>query len=484
MPDVLRSILDTHPDIICRYDTQYNVTYANLAAARFFGLEQDSLIGKNVVKASSRFDPNTRLDVLHRISEDNPKSTDIEKMPDGSLFEYVCWTTIGIFEDGELVEYQTTGRDITESQKLGRELKRKSESLAQARAELRTVLDTVPARIWYKDDQNNILHLNQAAAESMNMSVSDVQGRNTYDLFGPAAKSYHEDDLKVIRSGKPLRGHIEPYTPEEGIQGWVQTDKIPLTDGHQEPRILVVSTDISALKDQEAILQSVNKNLNDFASMVSHDLQAPLRKIGLTVELMDLELGDEVPESFRPYMSDITDGVRGMRELIQSFLKFMRSSPESIELRPVPINDVLADAIEVFKDEIEETNARITLPQTQRFVRGDRALLKQVFQNLISNAIKYRSPNRPLKIDISIEENKQFWSIFVKDNGTGIDPHFASQIFDVFGRGKPERGVEGAGIGLALCRRIVTLHGGTIDLTRQNGHGASFKVDLYRARGT
>ena len=365
-----------------------------------------------------------------------------------------------------------------------KELQAKSASLKQAQVELRTVLNTVPARIWYKDDQNKILHLNQAAAESMGMTVDDVQGQNTYDLFGPAAKSYHEDDLKVIRSGQPLRGIIEPYTPEEGIQGWCQTDKIPLNNGQDGPRILVVSTDISTLKNQEAILQSVNKNLNDFASMVSHDLQAPLRKIGLTTELMELELGEGLPETVKPYLADINDGVQRMRDLIRSFLHFMRSSPESIELRSVSLNDVLKHSATSLNEEFKGAEAELTLPSGEYFVRGDAKLLQQVFYNVLENAIKYRAPDRRPDIKIWVEENKQYWTVYVKDNGIGVDPRFASQIFDVFGRAKPDSRIKGSGIGLALCRRIITLHGGTIDLVPQDGDGALFKIELYRAKGS
>lgn len=470
--------------MICRFDTQLNITYANQATAEFFGCDRDSLIGANVVELSGPGNGEMTLKTMRSINLDMPKITGLQKMPDSYLFKYIEWTTIGIFDGDELIEYQSVGRNVSEQFRLDRELQRKSASLEQAQSELRTVLDAVPAMIWYKDDENKILHLNQAAAESMNMTVEEVQGQNTYDLFGPSAKSYHEADLEVIRSGVPLRGHVEPYTPDDGIQGWAQTDKIPLTDGPDGPRILVVSTDISTLKNQEALLQSVNKNLNDFASMVSHDLQAPLRKIGLSVELMELELGEALSDDIKPYMADIVDGVQGMRDLIRSFLHFMRSSPDSIVLRSVNLNEILEKAVQSLKDEIDEAEAEISLPEGETFVRGDAALLNQVFQNLIGNAVKYRSPDTPLKIDIRVEGNKQFWSIFFNDNGIGVDPRFANQIFDVFGRAKPEGHIEGSGIGLALCRRILTLHGGTIDLAPKDGDGAQFQIDLYRAKGT
>jgi signal transduction histidine kinase len=253
-------------------------------------------------------------------------------------------------------------------------------------------------------------------------------------------------------------------------------------DGPDGPRILVVSTDISKLKDQEAILQSVNKNLDDFASMVSHDLQAPLRKIGITKELMELELGDDYPDIIKPYMHDISNGVDGMRDLIRSFLKFMRASPDGIELSPINISDVLTNTLRALNEDIVESEAKIVIPNDDIYVRGEARLLEQVFQNLISNAIKYRSEDTEPRIDISIKAQKQYWSIFVQDNGIGISKRSADQIFDVFGRAKPDVGVEGSGISLALCRRIVTIHGGTIDLVPNIEKGSLFKINLYRAQ--
>ncbi|MEL6687524.1 MAG: PAS domain-containing protein [Pseudomonadota bacterium] len=257
MSETLHSILDTHPDIICRFDTDLTLTYVNTAAASYFGREKPDIIGRNLLAISAEESRDAISKNVSGVSESTPTITGIQHFEEKTDFEYIHWTTSGLFDEGKLIGYQSTGRDISVRQRLTAQLEEKTRSLESAEAELRTVLNAVPALIWYKDDQNKILHLNKAAADSMNMTVEDVQGQNTYDLFGEAAKSYHEDDLRVIRSGEALRGHVEPYTPDDGQQGWVQTDKIPLMDGPDGPRILVVSTDISKLKDQEAILKSV-----------------------------------------------------------------------------------------------------------------------------------------------------------------------------------------------------------------------------------
>ncbi|WP_421786883.1 PAS domain-containing sensor histidine kinase [Hyphobacterium sp.] len=124
--------------------------------------------------------------------------------------------------------------------------------LRRADEERRVIFNSVPSMIWLKDDQNRIVRLNQKAAETMGGKIEDFEGADTYELFGDMAKKYHDDDLAVIRKGEPILGIVEEYTPANGEAGWVQTDKIPLSsDGNALDRVLVVSTDITAMHDAE-----------------------------------------------------------------------------------------------------------------------------------------------------------------------------------------------------------------------------------------
>lgn len=173
-------------------------------------------------------------------------------------------------------------RDVTQQRKLTDELEARNNALETMQYEMRIVLDSMPSKVWYKDDKNTILKLIATAAKSMGMDVQSVEGQNTYDLFGDSAKAYHDDNLKIINTGKLRLGIVERYTPNEGEPGWTQTDKIPFNDPLTgENRILVVSTDITELKEKAAILEAINRNLDDFASLTSHDFQTPLRHISV-----------------------------------------------------------------------------------------------------------------------------------------------------------------------------------------------------------
>lgn len=152
-------------------------------------------------------------------------------------------------EDGTVTMMMGSIEDISDSRSLNAELTR-SEN------ELRLIFDNVPVRIWYKDDKNRILRLNQVAAESMNMTVEDAEGQDTYDLFPEFAKKYHDDDLKVINSGQAEIGIVEEYTPLNGERGWVRTDKIPYVDPQSGDRtVFVASVDVTKEKELELSLQ-------------------------------------------------------------------------------------------------------------------------------------------------------------------------------------------------------------------------------------
>ncbi len=479
------SILDTHPDLICRYSPDFILSFVNRKFAQLFDSTAESFIGRNLFDVVQETQREKLQAKLARLSPDAPSVTiaSDRKLSNGENIQ-LHWTIIALYNKaGKLEEYQSLGRDVTKENELNFALKERNQALETMQAEMRIVLDSMPCKVWYKDDKNTILKLNEVAAKSMGMDIDSVEGQNTYDLFGDSAKAYHDDDLRVINSGVPLIGHVERYTPNDGIAGWTQTDKIPFNHPVTgEKRILVVSTDITELKEQEALLKSINKNLDDFAALTSHDLQAPLRHISIFAELLNVEYTDKLDDEAKSYIKQIRDGVESMRALIKSFLKFMRASPHGIELDRVDLTSVLEHIAKRHKLELMTYGGTIKLPKEKIFIRGDSTLLNQVIGNLVENSIKYRDHDRPLEIAISATKKAGQWHISIADNGVGIDNSSAAHVFDLFGRAKPHSDREGSGVGLALCKRIITLHGGDITLTRDRVKGAEFVFSLNAAK--
>ena len=475
-----QDVLNNHPDMICRFDTNLKLTYANKTFAALFGGTVEDHLGKNVISLIEEERKDSVSKRINQLSLENPKITYIVTRNDRS----VETTIFGIFCDaGTIKEYQSVGRDITEEIALSNKLKARNSELEAMQSEMRGLLDAMPCKVSYKDGLNNILRVNALAAKSMGLAISDIEGKNTYDLFGDSAKKYHEDDLRVINSGKPLLDIVERYTPNDGPSGWVKTDKIPFDDSVSgERRILVVSTDITRIKEQEAYLKALNQNLDDFASLASHDMQAPLRQVLVLAQLLERDSDLSENSVHKSYLDSIQDNVREMRVMIDSLLKFMRSKPKTTDLKPVNLSQVFARVSERHMADMEDIGATMELPEIEIFVQGDETLLEQVFNNLIENAIKYREFSRPLEISISAEERLGEWIIGVADNGVGVPPHLNSSIFEIFGRAKSSADREGYGIGLAICKRIVVLHGGTITHLTSKEQGAEFVLRLKASK--
>lgn len=481
-----KSIIDFNPDCVCRFNADYELLFLNKAFAKLANRPAETLLGislKNIIRPNEQAE---FFETFESLTTENPKGN--VKSPrfleDGSAL-IISWTIVGLFDEaGVLKEYQASGRDVTELTRLNTELQDRNKELEAFRHELRIVMDAMPCKIWYKDDKNTILRLNQTAAESMGSTIEAIEGKNTYDLYGNVAKQYHDDDLQVINTGEPLLGHVERYDPNEGQPGWVRTDKIPFDDPLTgEKRILVVSMDITELKAQQALLETINKNLDDFASLTSHDLQAPLRHVSIFAELLESENIDKLSEESKSYIGEIRQSADNMRNLIKSFLKFMRSTPGSVEFKTVDLMEILREVAKSFEIEIHSLNGRIELPKTDIIVRGETDLLKQVIGNLIENAIKYRDLSKPPEILISAKRSAGQWFVTISDNGVGVPEGDVSHIFNLFSRSKPHSTREGSGIGLALCKRLVTLHGGQIKAQRNANGGSDFTFNLNVAKG-
>ncbi|MCW5976573.1 MAG: response regulator [Bryobacteraceae bacterium] len=230
----------------------------------------------------------------------------------------------------------------------------------------------------------------------------------------------------------------------------------------------------------EALARS-NRDLERFAHIASHDLQDPLRTVTVYVEMLTRSLSNQLDEKQREFVEFILDGTRRMSSFISDLLAYSRFERDKLELQPVPLDDVVAWALDNLRDKIRDAGAAVhreTLP----VVWGDRVQLAQVFQNLIANSLKYRKENEPAVIRIEAERvSPEEWAVCVRDNGIGISPEYHDRIFGPFER-LHGRQIPGTGIGLAVCRRIVVEnHGGSIWVESEPDKGAAFFVRLKAA---
>ena len=362
-------------------------------------------------------------------------------------------------DDGKPIRMLGAHTDVTALKEAELALQAKNE-------ELFMILNAVPARIWYKDENNKILQANDAAITSMGMERENVVGKNSYDLFPDMAAKYHKDDLEVTASGVPKRNIVEAYTPVTGKQGWVSTDKIPLPLADGENHILVVSTDITETREQEERLKHLNQSLNDFASVTAHDIKAPLRQIHMFSEIIKDEFGEsELSSRARSALDNISLCTIRVRNIIDALHSLFRLDITDADKNIENINKLIDRSIEQSASIIDQTEAEIQITNDipNLFVCAD--LIVQVFQNLIINSCKYSGYCRP-KIVINYHANKDLrqHKIHVEDNGIGIDTDQQVDVFEPYKRLHHSNEIDGEGIGLALCRRIMNIHHGTIEI--------------------
>ncbi|MFK7768313.1 MAG: ATP-binding protein [Mariniblastus sp.] len=229
--------------------------------------------------------------------------------------------------------------------------------------------------------------------------------------------------------------------------------------------------DISERKGfEQAILQS-NQDLEQFASIASHDLQEPLRKVASFCDLLRQDYSEQLDDNGKKYLDFAVDGATRMRSLIQDLLIYSRIGSEKHRSIKIDSNTALTDAISNLDASIKESGATITHDQLPDVFAEPREL-SQLFQNLIGNSIKYRSEEAPT-IHISSEALNGFWKFEISDNGIGIEPQYRDRIFGIFKRLHSHAAYPGTGIGLAICKRIVDQLQGKIWVANTEGSGCT-----------
>jgi light-regulated signal transduction histidine kinase (bacteriophytochrome) len=237
----------------------------------------------------------------------------------------------------------------------------------------------------------------------------------------------------------------------------------------------IVKDEEIKLKETIIELEHSNKELKSFAYITSHDLQEPLRSIASYAQLIERRYKGQLDQDADEFIEFMISGATRMKKMIQGLLDYSLINKSEIEFVETDMGDMLENALSNLKYAIDESNAEIThgfLPK----VNANPDQMVNVFQNLIDNAIKFKKPDEPPRIHISVrtDEERYEWVFSVSDSGIGIEPEYTNKIFEVFKRLHPIGEYEGTGMGLAIVKKIIENHGGRVWVESRFGEGSIF----------
>ncbi len=345
--------------------------------------------------------------------------------------------------------------------------------------------ESIPFGEWMCDAEGSLEYASPSFLELTQMNLEELRG------FGWTRRLPPEDVEPLMRRWKSHLKTAETWEAEYRILGpdgqyrTVLSRGKPIFDENGAITCWVgIHLDITARKQVEMNLAEhvrklarSNAELEQFASAVSHDLRAPLTSIGGCAHLLKEMIADRLEPEASEFLDNIHESVLHMGRLIKSLLTYARLGKQGLKLTDCPIERVLTSVLVDLRSAVEAVNARIThdpLP----VVRADEALLGQLFQNLLENAIKYRGQDPPL-VHIGVRPSENQWFFSVRDNGIGIDQQHFERIFLIFQRlHNDESRYPGLGVGLATCKKIVEQHGGQIWLESTAGAGSIFPFTL------
>ncbi len=377
--------------------------------------------------------------------------------------------------------------------------RRAEEALAEEHNLLRSVMDAMPEQVFVTNRNGQFIIDNISHRNFLGVKLArEVEGKTVADFFPAAiADELVKDNRAIMETGQPALNHEDLVVRPDGEVVWIATTKVPLHDVEGRCTGLVgVSSDISVRKEAEERLRLAaeqlrrsNLDLQDFASIASHDLQEPLRKIQAFGDRLKIKCAAGLGENGRDYLDRMQDAARRMQILLHDLLTLSRVTSKAQPFERVDLRKVVEEVVSNLEVRIEQTGAQVEIGRLP-LIEADAAQMRQLFQNLISNAIKFQREGTQPEVIVSAKvldnaeslpgamPGEEICQIMVRDNGIGFDEQYLDRIFQVFQRLHSRSEYEGTGIGLAVCRKIVDRHGGTISAKSAAGDGATFIVTL------
>lgn len=397
-------------------------------------------------------------------------------------------TTMAVFMLVAMVWYSALALDRLDQSReaTSLELSHAHEALVQKTELLTKILECVGDGIVVRSEDGRVLLENPAAERLRSQGLELTPGTDAAqatDASDPSVGRWRLPDVRQMADGRWLQiatHHLSGFGQSQDVTMAVCRD---VTDQTIREAQLTGKNDLleAIIASRTADLRRSNEELQQFAYVASHDLQEPLRMVGSYLQLIERRYKGKLDEQADEFISFAVDGANRMKQLINDLLQFSRVESKGVEPVEMDCEEALAKALNDLKPAIAECGAEITFDRLP-VLRADPAQMRQLFTNLIGNAIKFRGEDTPV-VRVSATETADGWRFAIADNGIGIDPRYNEQIFEIFHRLHSREAYPGTGIGLAICKKIIDRHGGRIWVTSEARKGSTFHFTIPTPRG-
>lgn len=490
----LAALVEQEEAAVCLADQHGRPFYFNRAARELFGLEEKQL---STVRLSQLYSEASWAQLR-----------DVGVPAVNQLGRWKGRCQLRHLATGQLKEYETVlrlvktpGPERTSCLAIVHwpitQLEHLQEALAEVEARKHAILETSLDPIITINAAGQITEFNRAAEQVFGYSRHEVLGRTPSELLFPPAETASQQDRieRYLRSGEGSQlGRRREITARRANGELFPAEMtMTLSQEHGEPVLTFFLRDISQRKRAEeeqaryaAELERSNKELEQFAYIASHDLQEPLRKIRTFGDRLQMKCAGQLDEVGQECLARMQDAAERMQRLIDGLLTLSRVTTQAQEFVPVHLEEVVREVVRDLEAQIEKVHGRVEIGHLPT-IQADPLQMRQLFQNLIGNALKFHRPDEPPLVRVwgrylrdrtqraaAQPETEEFCRIVVEDNGIGFEEKYAERIFQMFQRLHPRDVYEGTGVGLAICRKIVQRHGGTITAQSTPGKGSTF----------